>query len=487
VAAGGKVILPVRFTPPGPGPRDGTIRLQFVGGGKAQEVDLVLHADVEKATLNLLTPALAFTDTVPHRQRTLSAWLRNDNTLTSVTVTGVTGLPAEFSTSFTPSTIPPGNDLAVPITYTPTTRGTHDFNVSIKNNVGAALNIHVSANTATWPTELITDFGDVPLVSGESDWLEVDVPPDAISLSIEALGPVNLIEFEGPGGKVYVGVGGGFEVTGLGSEVMAAIVPPDDSSDNQLVPDGGIYRFRIRHNNAGMLVGTTITCPVRAIVENRLDAVVDGGVLDMNFFFSPGLGVSNPATDSKVAAVITRMGDIFAQVNLRMGKVSYFTLTDSAWDNVEWGKQPQLFAESKVAPEPRVNVFFVQTVSVGGPWIGLAAMVPGVKRNGTKGSGVVVDYDYGDAAATGQIAVHEVGHYLGLWHVAETDNAMYKELWVATLPILTSSQEYVVLRHPLVDPDTLPSLSALAQMSAPKPVTFVQLPGDFCGSCAASK
>ncbi len=487
VVAGGDLILPVVFHPPGPGIREGTIRLRFVAGGEEREVALLLRANVEKATLTLYTPTLAFPDTVFGKEKTLSVHVRNESALTSAAVTAVQGLPPEFSTSFTPRTLLPGEDLAIPVKYAPTTRGSHDFILRVKHDIGPSLEVHVTAGTASWPVEEIVDFGDVPLVNGRTDWLEVDVSPDAISLSIEAISTgVGLLNLEGPDGTIYLDEQqtGPFQWrSGYSSGVVAAMLPQDGSAAPQLVPGGGIYRFRFNHLFSPTAGGTV---SVRAIIENRTGAVVEDGVLDLNIFLSPGLGVSDPATDPKLAAVVSRMDDIFAQVGLRMGEVSYYKLTNPAYDHLEYGGQPALWAESKAAVETRMNIFFVLTVQVGHPAVGLAAAAPGVKRNGTLASGVVVDYDFDNVVAIGQVAAHEVGHYLGLQHVDDIDNVMHYQYTGTALPTLTTGQGYVTLRHPLVAPDPLSGLSALAQKALPQ-VAYVQLPPGFCASCAASK
>ena len=138
------------------------------------------------------------------------------------------------------------------------------------------------------------------------------------------------------------------------------------------------------------------------------------------------------------------------------------------------------------------------------------AAVPGPMLDGTRVSGVMVDYDFGDAAAVGQVAAHEVGHYLGLFHTAESDGVtfdiiddtlecpaqcttasggyvMHWQYIGSTLPIITAGEAHVVLGHPLVQPQpALSGLSALAQKKAP-PVAYVELPPGFCGTCAKHK
>lgn len=510
VVEGDDLTLRVEFTPPAPGTQDGEIHLKFVAGKEEREVVLILRANVETATLTLLTPTLGFPETLVGEQKTLAAQMRNDSELTPVAVTAMSGLPAEFSASFIPRTLFPGDILTVNVTYTPTAPADHNFFLSFVNSLGVPLNVNVTAGSQTWIPQQIVNFGNVPLSNGRTDWLEVDVPTDAISLSIEGVAGSStvtpgLLAFEGPGGKVYENE----QATGVfiwspGSEgVFATTLPESDKSDVQLVPGGGLYRFRLY-----LFSGSASSLAVRAIVENRPGGVTNGGVLDLNVFLSPGLSITSPGTDTKLQAVLSRMDDIYAQIGLHIGDVSYYQIGDSAYDNVNNGEFPQLLAKSSAASSTRANLFFVQT-ALGGGVLGIAGGIPGPALDGTRVSGVMVDYDWSDATAVGQVAAHELGHYLGLYHTAESTGQhdiindtlecpgqctsasggylMHWQYDGSALPTITAGEAHVILGHPLVGPEpSLAGLSALAQKKAP-PVAYVELPPNFCGTCAKHK
>ncbi len=516
VAEGEEFRLRVDFTPSGPGAQSGEIHLRFVAGKQEREVVLKLAATVETPTLTLLTPTLPFPQTLVGEEMTLDARVRNDNQLTPVAVTGMSALPADFTSTFQSRTLFPGDTITIRVTYEPLTTGDHDFFFSIANGVGAALNVRVTAGSDTWVPEQVTDFGTVPLANGETDWLEVDVSPDAISLSIEARAPNSgaspgLLAFEGPGGKIYENE----QATGLflwtpGTEgVFSATLPESDVPAVQLVPGGGIYRFRLF-----LFGGFASSLDVRAIVENRLGGVADDGAIDLNIFLAPGLAITSPATDTKLQAVLLRTDDIFQQIGLEVGDVDYYQLNDASYNSVSGGEFPALLAESVAAGSVRMNVFFVQS-SLGGGTLGVAATLPGPKLNGTGVSGVMVDYDFDNAAAVGQVTAHEIGHYLGLYHTTESDGShdiildtaecpasgtnavcatpgggyvMHWQYIGQTLPGLTAGQAQVLLAHPLVDPvpGGLSGLSALAQKRVPE-LAYVELPPGFCGTCAKHK
>lgn len=511
VNAGGSLTLQVVFTPPGSGLREGEIRLRFSGSGETRDITLRLKANVDAATLTLLTPTLSFANTILGEETTRSVELINHSAMTPVSVNALQGLPAEFSTMSARTMLLPGEALSIPITYAPTTRGSHDFTLNITSNATAPVKVRLTANTKVWPDEEIIDFGNVPLVNNLTDWLEVDLSPDAISLSIEAQGPLGLEGFEGPGGVVYHANQGGYYpwwMDGWSYGVLAATLPRNDRSDGQLVPGGGIYRFRFYYlyPSSGTNPGAF---PVRAIIHNREGGVVDGGILDMNLFLAAGLSITNPATDTKLQAAVTHARDLLAQVGLRVGEISYHTMTNPAYDELDSiytsAEAGEMMAQSKVAPDGRMNIFFVKTPNVDKPQGGWSPAIPGAKRGGTYASGVVVDYDDYDAATVGVIVAHEIGHYLGLQHI-EGDQIDDTPVCVGAactteggdgylmdgvyfppgFPVITTGQGNILLRHPLVARDPLAHLSALAQMAAPK-VTFFDLPAGFCGTCAESE
>ncbi len=515
VAEGEDLALRVVFTPLAPGLQEGEIHVRFVAGSQEREVVLMLAANVETPTLTLLTPSIHFPSTLVGEERTLDIRVRNPNQLTPVNVTSISPLPVDLTTTFLPRTLFAGETMTIRVTYEPQAPGVLDVDLDIANGAGAPLRVRVTAQSDTWVAEQTTDFGTVPLVSGKTGWLEVDVPPDGISISIEAVAPntgasPGLLGFEGPGGKVYENdqATGAFLWTPGSDGVFATTLPESDKTDVQLVPGGGTYRFRLY-----LFGGSATSFDVRAIVENRLGAVADEGVIDLNIYLAPGLSIASPETDTKLQAVLTRVDDIFQQIGLQLGDVDYYQLSDSSYNSVSGSEFSQLLAESAVASSVRTNVFFVQS-SFGGGTLGVAAALPGPKLNGTPVSGVMVDYDFDNAAAVGQVTAHEIGHYLGLYHTVEqtgqhdiiddtlecpasgtnavctTPGAGYVMHWQylgQTLPVITDGQAQVLLAHPLVDPvPVLAGLSALAQKRVPE-LAYVELPPGFCATCAKHK
>lgn len=510
-AAGAEVALPLLFTPPGPGVAVDEFRVHFAGSGKAQQdVIVTVSASVEATGVVLDTPLLAFGSVLIGESAVRSLRVRNPNQLTPIRITGVTGTaPAAFTVGLgaLPRTLLPGESYTATILYAPTAPSTEDFELSVSHSEGPVpLVARVTATADTWVPEIVTDFGAVPLNGGQTDWLEVTVPAHGISLSLEAIGPasttIGLLGLEGPGGRVYENA----QATGLylwtpsDDGIFTATVPNTDTAAIQLVDGGGTYRFRFF-----LLSGFTTELQVRAIVHNRPGGVATTGALDLNVFLAPGLGITDPANESRLQGILARADELFRQQGLQLGKVSYFQLSNSAYDAVTLSEFGPLLQESAVAPELRLNLFFVQQTLSGGV-LGVAARVPGPALNGTTVSGVMVDYDYGSAATGGAITAHEVGHYLGLFHTTESDGThdiiedtvdcsisgvdcpspgnaylMHWQLVNVDFPLLTDGQGLVILGHPLVGP--VSPLAAAAFMLAPGDLgTLDPLPPGWCGT-----
>ena len=516
-ALDGVFALRVVVTPGTPGALIGRFSLRFTGpGGHGErEVDVTITAIVETPSIVLDTPDLAFGSVRIGESRTLDLTVRNASQLTSIGVDALSALPAGFRYGgvVVPATLAPGALLKVPVIYEPEVLGAPSFSITVEHSIVLPVLVAaVSASTDTWVPEMITDFGQVPLVGGETGWLEVEVPPHGVSLSLEAVGSVSsvpgLLGLEGPGGRIYENAQatGAFFWTPGSLGVFTATVPNNDRSEVQLVSGGGTYRFRFF-----LLAGSDSFLKVRAIVHNRPGGVVTDGRLNLNIFLAPALGLtatSAPQTQ-RVQEIVSRIDEIYSQQGLRLGAVSYFELLDPTYDDVTSAEFPDLLRESAVAPEVRLNLFFVRT-ALGGGVLGVAARIPGPALNGTGVSGVMMDYDFGTSATAGYVGAHEIGHFLGLFHTVESNGAHdmmddtvecppsgtstlcpipgngYLMHWqvLSSEPVITDGQGRVMLGHPLVQP--LSGLAALAL--APPPQAPVApggpLPAGWCGTPA---
>jgi Metallo-peptidase family M12B Reprolysin-like len=507
VGSGGTLAVPVVFTPGAPGTHEGELRLRFAGtDGKRADIRLALVAVVETPLVALREPTLDFPAPMfVGETRTLRAYVENRSHATPVAVTSIGGVPSGFTAFFAPAVLLPGQFASIAVIYAPEEVGVHDFDLPVTHGAGDPLLLRVRARTDEEVPEVIVDFGDVPLVAGMTDWLEVDLLYPAISLSLEALGgdataQPQLVGLEGPGGYVYKDEAGGGPLQWFQyvQESFALTIPNTDRADSQLVPGGGRYRFRFSCTGASLAV--------RAIIENRRRTIAEEGVVNLNVFFAGGLGV-DPAQDPKIGKVLEGTDAVLGQVGLGLGDVSYFQLDKSDYDIITTTSELRsLLAESSAAPAARLNVFFVQSLfpsPLFGPAAGVAGDVPVPKRNGTQESGVAADYTL-DSTFLGLVLAHEIGHALGLFHTTEsggqqdniedtaecpangcTESYLMYWYWLgAEEPVVTPGQARVILGHPLVDPTPgLAGLSSLAQKGVPAPAWF-QLPPGFCATCA---
>jgi len=508
-AASASRALPVTFTPAGAAAADAVLVLRVSAGSRDAIVRIALQATVETPTIALVSGDVDFGDVLVGESAAATVRVRNTSAVTPLQVAPATVLPADFSFPTSSFPLAPGETADLPLAYAPTAPATHDIVYTIAHNApGDLLRFNIAARCTTWVPEIVTDFGAVAISGGETAWMEVDVPPHAISLHLEATAPgvtIGLLGFEGPGGRVYENDTATGDFLWFSGEdgVFTATLPSSDRTELMLVSGGGVYRFRFY-----LMDGDAASMNVRAIVHNRPGGIALGGVVDFNVYLADGLGISADAapTHTRLQEILAEADRIFGQQGLSIGTVDYYVLTDPAFDQItsstEFG---DLLEESAQAGGTRLNLFFVEQ-TLGGGTLGVAARLSGPARNGTRVSGVMIDFDFGSSAQAGYVTAHESGHYLGLLHSTEQDgshdliddtlecpatgtsaecategddNLMHWRILTAD-PVITDGQALVLLGHPLVGPAGAPA-PALA-MRAASPLLTVAMPENWCGT-----
>lgn len=454
--------LRVEFTPPSTGEFEGSVTVRFmpVGGGDPASVTVRLRATAEAAKPKVLTTSLDFGDVRISETASRRMTVVNGSRETAISLPAPS-IPPAFSIPATafPLRVGPQETVTLDVQYSPTTLGAHSFDLVLPYDAaGAPLKIPVMATTSTWPEEMVVDYGEVALdASGLTPWLEVDVTPHAISVTFEAStathDAIEVDAIEGPGGFAPPLPPYGLFWYHPKRGIQNVTLPWTDDASQQLVPGGGIYRFRFRHES-----GPATTLRVRALVENRVGGVALAGVVDLNVFFSPGTGVTPQTAAAWIQPIISGVDGILGKGGLAIGDVAFHFLTDPAFDSIDLGLNPdglyQLCEQSAAAAEARVNVFYVRSLRDSVLTIsGRTASIQGPASNGWMDSGVaVVSID------DGAVTAHEILHYLGLHHPLEGDaitdtpaglpgNIMSAATLAGTL---TAGQAHVVLRHPLV-------------------------------------
>lgn len=443
----------VQFEPPGPGEFTGTVTIRFVpaGGGSSSEVTVAVRATAEAAKPSTPTAGLDFGDVLVTTTATRKLTLFNAAAHTSYRVFAPL-LPDGFSfpaVSF-PITMAPRETRVLDLAYAPAAPTTHAFDLVFPHDagVGVTLKVPVAARTSGWPEEVVVEYGDVALdANGDTPWLEVEVPMDAISLTVEATATkaetIELSGLEWPGGYAPALPPAGLQWPTWKRGIRSVTVPWTDLGTEQLAPGGGTYRFRFRRES-----GPAPTLRVRALIESRPGAVVAAGVVDLNVFVAASYNLTPAQVPAWFQSTVAAADPLLATAGLRIGNVTGYIL-DPLFNQVDITSGPYamqaLFEQSANAVETRVNVFVTWLVPIGGA----AGMVQGPASNGWSESGVVVN-----GPGNGYYVAHEIGHYLGLHHIQQdaitdtnpltTDNVM----WNGTT--FTPGQAYVILRHPLV-------------------------------------
>ncbi|MDF1702272.1 MAG: M12 family metallo-peptidase, partial [Planctomycetota bacterium] len=399
----------------------GSITLRYTDTDGSELQTRTFRATAEDVVWSLLTPSLDFGSVAVGASADREVRFRNESSLSPVTLRSATFPYGAFdvvSAPF-PLVIQPGAEGVLTIRFAPVEGGIFDGAAAIgPNDIGGPISIPLVAQAPGPPSELVTDFGTRFFSGSNTQQLSVDVPANALSLTIDALGAsgsYGLGELLGPDDKVYENTAlTGDYVWQPGAEAFSTTVPNTDRTNVQLVPGGGTYRFRIRR-----LSGNASSVQVRAIVEVRDQPTPS--LLDLNVWLADGLTVdaATAPSDTRLQAILSQMDSILGQQSVRIGDVDYYDVSEPAFDDVtSAGEFSQMLRTTSAAAATRLNLFFVQT-ALGGGVVGVSATVSGPKRNGTSISGVMAIYGGFGTNVIGLIAAHELGHFLGLYHTVE--------------------------------------------------------------------
>jgi hypothetical protein len=321
--------------------------------------------------------------------------------------------------------------------------------------------------------ETLLDSESVALVFGKSQAMTVEVPPNAVSLSISVIGePGNryvLNAWTDPNGTALV-----TEDWILGEEGQGGLciscpnrVTSSDAAFAALAPNNpsvtltpGTHTFTIFGLAPKPVVQEgTATCndgichffdqfqcpqdcgasPTSGFVDVSITAKVseDGalpetGVLDLNLHFTgaEGLTAASAQTDANFQASLETVRTLYRQVGIEIGTLTYRDV-DSRFQVIETFDGPdsdliEMFESSDGNPTG-LNLFFVSELSAGqfggfGVILGISGGIPGPPlEQGTPRSGVAIAIKpvQGAPAGIDTTIAHEAGHFLGLYHTSE--------------------------------------------------------------------
>ena len=514
VPANAVVDLSVLFRPNDAGTETGTIRIGFTAGDTTLTQEVQLTARGEAVQIQVLTPAVAFGEVLPDTSKDEQIDVQNLSTK-SRAIIRATDISAEFELlTPVPLFIEAGATESLTVRYAPTVPGAPTGFVRLESeDPNGPIDIPLSATTGG---QEIVDFGTLTLdtaaanadFTARTDARTFDVPADAISFTVEAYTDsgtrIALAELTGPNGENFEDENfQGFYLQYPDAGEFAAPVPNTDKAGQQIIP--GTWTMRI-----GRLSGGDTNVEVRVVIERRPGNTGHVATLDLNVFLADALSVdaASAPTDTVMQDIWSRVNTLLSQQGIQIGEITYYDLTDTAYDDVTGAEFPTLLAESGNATEERFNYFFVRT-ALGGGILGVSAKLGGTTKKGTPTSGVMglwIDNPTPQQAdLVARVTAHEMGHYLGLRHTAESSganddiddtanhgsggNGQYLMHWSASSggSEISNGQGLVIRGHPHMKA-ALPPPAPLQTKPVPaSPRLDILAPQNWCGTCQRCK
>ena len=220
----------------------------------------------------------------------------------------------------------------------------------------------------------------------------------------------------------------------IGYEGIAAASVPQ-SSHPAVMPAVETGEWTLVVGAPGLPAGRSLRATV--YIQRTHDGEYHGATMDLHLYVPEGLTIADPGASHQVTvddaatdeSVQARVDAFFAALDeifgISRGDVFYHGLDASSLTVADEGDLTPLMLQT-VEPDgpPGIHIMLQNGVTVWGMEVwGISLGAPGAAvRTGTPMSGVALNVDAAyTAVADGYTLVHELGHFLGLFHTTELD------------------------------------------------------------------
>jgi Abnormal spindle-like microcephaly-assoc'd, ASPM-SPD-2-Hydin len=258
--AGQSISVPVSFAPTAPGSATGTLQFTINDAGATGSFGAALQGNGIKAGFSAAAATVDFGDIAVGATKTLSATFVNSGSANE-TVTAATGAAAPFSSGTLPAVgavVAPGQNVAVPVTFTPTAAANYTSTVTLSGANGTAtvtlLGHAVVGNPQLTITPTSLAFGTVAVGSSATQTVTV-ANTGNLNVTITKAAPPALpfvVNTPLPEGQVLtpdqqVSIQVTFAPTAVGSFSSSYVITADDGkgahtisvTGNSVNPTGG--------------------------------------------------------------------------------------------------------------------------------------------------------------------------------------------------------------------------------------------------------
>jgi hypothetical protein len=241
----------------------------------------------------------------------------------------------------------------------------------------------------------------------------------------------------------------------LGRDLYDRAAPRDGTpAENPVLHDGSSLAALLFPNNpvlmataGGLTIGVRVDQPAHADVV--LASRAQGPrLLDLNVFYVGGGASSVPGGyrpgEPRVAKMLAKLDRKYRSIGLSLGLIHEYDVRGALREELSVLEVPrrkvgerevegrplrlnELFRLSAGASTSAINVFLVSDM---GSYLGIAGGIPGLLGvHGGDRSGVAIAADVlGDLSDADQVLMHELGHFMGLFHTTESSGLVIEPL-----------------------------------------------------------